>query len=167
MHHDNHKACLTTPHSPFRTPHRLTWRPTCPVLHWRDETRTLLVDHGGDAGEWAGVAGLSAPQRSANRQQWRAGRSGRRALLHRSGAGGGRLWQLWSQRFCSGSGRPLAGGAADHGPAWGVALRQGVLFATALLVLAGLALFQQLDFAFVAVTLVMVGLVEAFIQSRG
>ena len=48
-----------------------------------------------------------------------------------------------------------------------MALRQGVLFAAALLVLAGLALFQQLDFAFVAVTLVMVGLVEAFIQSRG
>ena len=61
----------------------------------------------------------------------------------------------------------LAGGAADQGPAWGVALRQGVLFAAALLALAGLALFQQLDFAFVAVTLVMVGLVEAFIQSRG
>ena len=61
----------------------------------------------------------------------------------------------------------LAGGGAEHGPAWGVALRQGVLFAAALLVLAGLALFQQLDIAFVAVTLVMVGLVEAFIQSRG
>ncbi len=62
----------------------------------------------------------------------------------------------------------LAGGAAaDDGPAWGVALRQGLLFAAALLVLAGLALFQQLDIAFVAVTLVMVGLVEAFIQSRG
>ncbi|MCB9137939.1 MAG: hypothetical protein H6642_06295 [Caldilineaceae bacterium] len=47
-----------------------------------------------------------------------------------------------------------------------IALRQGLLIAAAVLALAALALAQQLDIAFVIVTLLMVGLVEAFIQSR-
>ena len=60
----------------------------------------------------------------------------------------------------------LAGAPAGSGSARVAALRQGILFSIAVLIMAGLALFQQLDFAFVAVTLVMVGLVEAFVQSR-
>ncbi|GIV75922.1 hypothetical protein FKZ61_001250 [Litorilinea aerophila] len=52
-------------------------------------------------------------------------------------------------------------------PAPGVALRQGVLLAVAVLALALLAFFQFLDVVFVLVTFLLVGLLEAFLQSRG
>ncbi len=62
---------------------------------------------------------------------------------------------------------PALAGAQRGAPDLTAALRQGVLFAVAVLALAGLALAQQLDVAFIAVILIMVGLVEAFVQSRG
>ncbi len=52
-------------------------------------------------------------------------------------------------------------------PAPGVALRQGMLLAVAVLTLALLAFFQFLDVVFVLVTFLLVGLLEAFLQSRG
>jgi hypothetical protein len=61
---------------------------------------------------------------------------------------------------------PALAGAPGGTPATTAALRQGFLFAVALLALAGLAIAQQLDIAFIVVTLIMVGLTEAFIQSR-
>ncbi len=48
-----------------------------------------------------------------------------------------------------------------------VAMRQGLLLAIALGVLLILALWSSLDIAFVFVTLVLAGLLEGFLQSRG
>lgn len=48
-----------------------------------------------------------------------------------------------------------------------VAMRQGLLLAAALGVLLMLALWSSLDIAFVFVTLVLAGLLEGFLQSRG
>ncbi len=54
------------------------------------------------------------------------------------------------------------GGTAD--PA--VALRQGALFAAALLAVLVLALFEAADVAFVVVAFLLAGLIEAFAQNR-
>lgn len=48
-----------------------------------------------------------------------------------------------------------------------IAMRQGLLLATAMGVLLVLALWRALDIAFVFVTLVLAGLLEGFFQSRG
>lgn len=48
-----------------------------------------------------------------------------------------------------------------------IAVRQGILLATAMGVLLVLALWRTLDIAFVFVTLVLAGLLEGFFQNRG
>jgi hypothetical protein len=48
----------------------------------------------------------------------------------------------------------------------GIALRQGALLALAVGIMAVLAYYQMLDIAIAAVTLVIAGLVEAFLQNR-
>ncbi len=47
-----------------------------------------------------------------------------------------------------------------------VALRQGALFAAALLAVLLLALFDMADAAFIVVAFLLAGLIEAFVQSR-
>ncbi len=61
----------------------------------------------------------------------------------------------------------LAGASRHRGPEPIVALRQGALLATTFTALALLAYFQRLDVTFLLVTLVLAGLIEAFIQNRG
>lgn len=61
----------------------------------------------------------------------------------------------------------LAGVSPRRRPPPLVALRQGAIFATAFVLLALLALFQRLDIALILVTLLVAGLLEAFIQNRG
>lgn len=61
----------------------------------------------------------------------------------------------------------LAGAGPRSRPQPVVALRQGIIFAAAFLLLALLAFFQRLDIALILVTLLVAGLLEAFIQNRG
>jgi len=61
----------------------------------------------------------------------------------------------------------LAGAGRGRKPAPIVALRQGALLAATVITLALLAYFQRLDVTFLLVTLVLAGLIEAFIQSQG
>ena len=61
----------------------------------------------------------------------------------------------------------LAGAHLAHDPPKpNAAARQGVFFATAILVLAILALFQAMDIAFVVVTIAFFSLLEVFLQNR-
>ncbi|MDQ3248944.1 MAG: hypothetical protein M3Q45_06995 [Chloroflexota bacterium] len=62
---------------------------------------------------------------------------------------------------------PGLGGARRHGvPQPDTALRQGFLLGSMSTVLALLALFRLLDITFLLVTLLLAGLVEAYVQSR-
>ncbi len=61
----------------------------------------------------------------------------------------------------------LAGVGPRSRPHPTAALRQGIIFAAAFLLLALLAFFQRLDIALILVTLLFAGLLEAFIQNRG
>jgi len=61
----------------------------------------------------------------------------------------------------------LAGASRSRKPKPIVALRQGALLAATVITLALLAYLQRLDATFLLVTLVLAGLIEAFIQSQG
>ena len=61
----------------------------------------------------------------------------------------------------------LAGVGPRSRPPVTAALRQGGVFAAAFSILAVLAFFQRLDIALILVTLLVAGLLEAFIQNRG
>jgi hypothetical protein len=62
---------------------------------------------------------------------------------------------------------PTLGGASSHTPAKPeAALRQGVLLGGALTAIALFALLRTLDITFILVTLLFIGLVEAYLQSR-
>ena len=61
----------------------------------------------------------------------------------------------------------LAGANRRSNPKPIVALRQGALLSATVVALALLAYFQRLDVTFLLVTLVLAGLIEAFIQNRG
>jgi len=60
----------------------------------------------------------------------------------------------------------LAGAATRATLRSSAALRQGLLLAVGLVVLALLAMLGFFDIAFVLITLILIGLVEAFIQNR-
>lgn len=61
---------------------------------------------------------------------------------------------------------PGLAGALQYDPNPLVAVRQGILFGGAMLVISLLALMQLLDIVFVAFALLVAGLFEAFIQNR-
>lgn len=61
----------------------------------------------------------------------------------------------------------LAGVGPRSRPPASAALRQGIIFGAAFLLLALLAFFQRLDIALILVTLLVAWLLEAFIQNRG
>jgi len=60
----------------------------------------------------------------------------------------------------------LAGAGPRSQPAPIAALRQGVIFATAFILMAILAFLQRLDIALILVILLVAGLIETFIQNR-
>lgn len=60
----------------------------------------------------------------------------------------------------------LGGGGRHTRPVPGAAIRQGALLALGVGIIMALAYFQMLDAAFFIVTFLLIGLFEAFVQSR-
>jgi len=61
---------------------------------------------------------------------------------------------------------PGLAGTTEYDPNPLVAVRQGILFGSAIVIIALLALTQLLDIVFIAFALLVAGLIEAFLQSR-
>lgn len=61
---------------------------------------------------------------------------------------------------------PGLAGESEYEPNPLIAVRQGILFGSAILIIALLALMQLLDIVFIAFALLVAGLIEAFLQNR-